>query len=65
MWAIFGRVTGGNPGNNPPVGAVFRIGLRSFTTKQAARAAKNEKIRDQIGEHNRPITYRFFVKRVR
>ena len=64
-WGIFGRVVGGNPGNRPEMGVVHRIGFREFANKQAARAAKNEKIRDQLGVPNLPVVYRFFVKRVR
>jgi hypothetical protein len=63
-WALFGRVVSVHPGTSTEIGSVWRIGLRTFASKQEARAAKNEKIREQIYERNRSVTYRFFAAKV-
>lgn len=62
LWAIFGRVVGVDPGNAWTVGAIHRIGLRTFTTKQDARTAKHEMIRNQ--EPTSPVRFRYFARKV-
>lgn len=64
MWAIFGTVVWSQHPSNGRVGDEYRCGLRVFATKQEARAAKNEKIREQIAERMRAVTFHFVVRRV-
>jgi hypothetical protein len=63
-WALFGRVVWSIHPANGVVGTIYRVGLRTFATKQEGRAAKHEMIADQIVERMRPVTLRYFVKKL-